>query len=275
MKASLFILLPLLLLVGCIPDNIHDFDFRENQPNPSEIPDPINYELVDEQTAGNVTVGLYAEGGWNAGYRPMRIDVKQNGDPVADASISVSGIARFADVERELPIEHPFEADDSNTGSYVGSIFLLGDRSDTPVELTFEIDINGQSHEVSFENALPEHPLAVRNIASDGLAVHGVWMHPRNAIVGRNTFEAALFYETSTGFEPLGGASVEIYPYMDMGGGDGHSTPFTRPEEYAVGRWHSEITFIMSGGWELSLYLDRSGAERDTLLFSPFIVFEL
>lgn len=269
-----FIPLMLLLLSGCLPDDLHDFDFRENQPPSPEQPGMITYELIGEKSDRDVSIRLSAEGGLKAGYRPMRVAVTQAGAAVADAQISVTGIGRFADSERTLPINRPFTAIADSVGLYGGSVFLLGDRPDTPVELRIRAQIQGESYEVVFEDDLPEHPLAVRNMASDGLAVHAVWMHPRNAVVGRNTFEAALFFETSTGFEPLGGATVGLYPYMDMGGGDGHSTPFSSPEEYAAGRWRSEITFIMSGGWELSLYLDRAGVERDTFLFSPFIVFE-
>lgn len=270
MKPFRFSLLCFLLIGGCIPDDLHDFDFRENQPPLPDQPGMITFELIGEKSDRTVSIRLSADGGWNAGYRPLRVVVAKAGAAVADAQVTVTGIGRFADGERSLPINRPFTADPDSVGLYGGSLFLLGDRAD----LRILAEIQGESYEVVFEDDLPDHPLAVRNIGSDGLAVHAVWMHPRNAVVGRNSFETVLFYETSTGFEPLGGAAVDIYPYMDMGGGDGHSTPFTTPEEHEVGRWHSEITFVMSGGWELSLYLERTGAERDTFLFSPFIVFE-
>jgi hypothetical protein len=61
---------------------------------------------------------------------------------------------------------------------------------------------------------------------------------------------------------------------MDMGGGEGHSTPFTPPFEPEAGLWRCQVNFIMAGGWELSMHILRPGVDRETVRFAPFTVYD-
>jgi len=69
-------------------------------------------------------------------------------------------------------------------------------------------------------------------------------------------------------FPPVADAELEIYPYMDMGGGSGHSTEFNPPEATGNGYYEGSINYSMSGTWTTSVTLTIDG---DTL---PEAMFE-
>ena len=70
------------------------------------------------------------------------------------------------------------------------------------------------------------------------------------------------------------GATVELYPYMDMGGGDGHSTPHSGPEALDGGRYGWDVNFIMSGGWEMTVTLSPPGEVDRVATFIGYTVYE-
>ena len=65
----------------------------------------------------------------------------------------------------------------------------------------------------------------------------------------------------------------DLYPYMDMGGGDGHSTPY---DDFTAedGRYRWMVDFIMSGGWEMTVTLTPPGESQQTFRFVGYTVYE-
>ncbi len=61
---------------------------------------------------------------------------------------------------------------------------------------------------------------------------------------------------------------LDLYPYMDMGAGEGHSTPFLAPTHVGDGHYRGEVNFIMSGGWDMTVRM--SGGEE--VIFKGFTV---
>ncbi|NND69985.1 MAG: hypothetical protein HKN43_00240, partial [Rhodothermales bacterium] len=74
------------------------------------------------------------------------------------------------------------------------------------------------------------------------------------------------------GFIPVTDAQIDLYPYMDMGAGEGHSTPFEKPVHIGDGEYRGMVNFIMAGGWDMTVYVQRPLSAPDTVLFQGFIV---
>lgn len=106
----------------------------------------------------------------------------------------------------------------------------------------------------------------------DGARYRVRWVAPRRAVEGVNTLELHVLRETPGGAVPDGRVALSIDPYMDMGGGDGHGTPFEPPRMVRPGVWQTQIFFTMSGEWQLTVHLDRPGHRRASVLFESFIV---
>lgn len=73
--------------------------------------------------------------------------------------------------------------------------------------------------------------------------------------------------ETMMSFPPVENAVLEIYPYMDMGGGSGHSTEFTAPEAEGSGYYEGSINYSMSGTWTTSVTLTAGDATLPEVVF--------
>jgi hypothetical protein len=69
-------------------------------------------------------------------------------------------------------------------------------------------------------------------------------------------------------FPPVSDAEFLVYPYMDMGGGSGHSTDFTNPVATGNGMYEGDINYSMSGVWTTSVELTVNGE------ILPEVVFE-
>ncbi len=260
-------------LAGCLPDGLTDYDFEALQPPQPQPEAPAAWERLGEAPAGDVRVHLWAEGGARAGFLPLRIGLTDEaGSAVRDARVTVTAEVARGDAWLAAPVQGPASTAANGEGYFEAAAFLFPEADGARARLRVAVDA-GVPAEAPFEFAVAAHRWAVR-ADRPGSALWAAWVAPRRAVLGENAFEAALFEETPAGLVPFAGAQLQLYPYMDMGGGDGHSTPFTPPFEPAPGRVRAGVNFIMAGGWDLSLYVRRDGAARDTVLFSGFTVYE-
>jgi len=268
---SIGLAMTLALLAGCIPDSASDFDFKSLQP-PAPPPELTGDVLVGTQTAGPLTVELYADrGGAHLGMNQLSVRLADSGASITQARITwtaapTAGPAAGA----ELPVVAPStQADDDSF--FRGEAFLLApDTTARSFEITAQITpLNGTTQEATFS-------VDARNDiwmqTSDDLLIS--WVSPARPVVGANTFEVAAHRWTGTNFETENGATPSLAPYMDMGGGDGHSTPFTKPTGAGNGRYRSTVDFIMSGGWEMGVSLAHLDRPTDTIRFVGYTVYE-
>jgi hypothetical protein len=258
----------LVLLAGCVPDGLTDFDFQDLQPPapPDELTGDV---LVGVASDGGLTVTLAAaRGGPHLGYVRLGLSVEEAGATVTTADVTLRAVAEAGPAAGvALPIKAP--AVDAE-GVYRGAAFLLA--PDTTVRrftISATIRANGKMAEVAF-------PVEARNDlwmqpAGDLLVS---WVDPLRPVVGVNRFEVAVHRWTGAAFEPVDGADADLTPYMDMGGGDGHSTPFGDFAALGDGRYAWEVDFIMSGGWEMTVFVTPAGASEAVATFVGYTVYE-
>ncbi len=88
------------------------------------------------------------------------------------------------------------------------------------------------------------------------------WDTPREPVVGKNSLSILVHKsEGMMSYPPYTNAEVEIYPFMDMGGGEGHSTNFTAPGNEGSGFYIGDINYSMSGTWTTDVTLITAGGE--------------
>lgn len=96
------------------------------------------------------------------------------------------------------------------------------------------------------------------------------WDLPSTPLVGNNLLSILVHKsEGMMDFPPYENAEIEIYPFMDMGGGEGHSTNFNNPIDEGDGFYIGDINYSMSGTWTTDVTLTTK--EGETL---PSVVFE-
>ena len=262
-------LLLVLAVAGCVPDGLTDFDFQELQPDPP--PDELTGDvLVGTASDGGLTVALTAaRGGPHLGYVRLGLTVTDGSAAVTDARIALAGTVEAGPAAgAALPVENPASADAE--GVFRGAAFLLTpDTTARRFTVRATVEANGKTADVAF-------PVDARadlwmQLAGDLLVS---WVDPLQPIVGANRFVVAAHRWTGSAFEPVDGAAADLHPYMDMGGGDGHSTPYGGFEAQGGGRYAWDVDFIMSGGWEMTVSLTPPGEAERVARFVGFTVYE-
>lgn len=272
MKRPILLALGLLLAsAGCVPDGVTDFDFQALQP-PAPPVELTGDALVGTASAGRFSVELFADrGGAHTGFNTLGIRVADAGAAVTNARLTIGATPLDGPATgAELPVEQPGTQANSD-GVFKGSAFLLApDTTARSFRLSVTVEpANGAAGVATFD-------VAARNdiwqqSPSDLLVS---WVSPERPVVGQNVFEVAVHRWTGSAFQAVSGAGVTLYPYMDMGGGDGHSTPFTPPQSTGNGRYRSIVDFIMSGGWEMTVTLNRPDTQPAAAKFVGYTVFE-
>lgn len=265
----------LLALAGCVPDGLTDFDFQELQPDPP-ADERTGEVVVGTASDGGVSVELRAErGGPHLGYVRLGFAVTAGGAARTDARVTLAATPASGPAAGvPLPVERPARADAG--GVFRGAAFLLTtDTTARRFTLRATVETNGTTAEVAFpldaRNDLWMQPAGRLEESSPVLVS---WVDPLRPVVGDNRYVVAAHRWTGSAFEPVDGAAADLHPYMDMGGGDGHSTPYGGFEALGDGRYAWDVDFIMSGGWEMTVTLAPPGEGERAAEFVGFTVYE-
>ena len=259
----------LALLAGCVPDGLTDFDFQELQPEPP--PDELTGDaVVGTASDGELTVELTAaRGGPHLGYVRLGLTVTEAGRAVTDARVSISATADAGpSAGIALPTENPGTADAE--GVFRGAAFLITpDTTARRFTVSAVVEAGGRTAEVAF----PVEARADLWMQPEGDLLVS-WIDPLRPVVGVNRYVVAVHRWTGAAFEPVDGAQADLYPYMDMGGGDGHSTPYDSFAALGDGRYAWDVDFIMSGGWEMTVFVTPPGSAETAAKFVGYTVYE-
>jgi hypothetical protein len=261
---------PILAMGGCVPDDLTGFDFQALQPPPPPA-EPTGDVLVGTATDGAVRAELFAaRGGAHLGYVRLALRLTDGGSPVQDAQIVLrASPADGPAAGSELPVEAP-AARAGEDGLFRGAAFLLSpDTTTRAFVVQAEVEVGGEQHDLTFPAEARSDIWMQR--AGDLLVS---WVDPLRPVVGENPFAVAAHRWTGDAFVPADDLAPDLYPYMDMGGGDGHSTPHSEPRTPGDGRYAWDVDFIMSGGWEMTVYLTPPGENRRAARFIGYTVYE-
>jgi len=241
----------LLFLAGCAPD-ISETDFFSQHPDPNATTGQ-EVILVDH-SANGARLLITSEGQLGWGFNALSV---QESDGVSNLDVSLvyetATQAWFSplgsvisDSEAVVYAVPPQEGD----GSWVLQV-----TAQPGIDLRIPVDV--------------EEDIWVRPEDEFDLLV--AWVAPTAPTTGGDTFEVALYRIENRTFVPITNAGLDLYPYMDMGGGEGHSTPYTAPSHVGEGRYRGNVNFIMSGGWDMTVNITLDGQTRH-VVFRGFTV---
>ncbi|GAB5520797.1 MAG: hypothetical protein RhofKO_30480 [Rhodothermales bacterium] len=257
--------LSLALLTACAPD-ITETDFYQRHPDPSEAEAPEVMPLA-ETTADGFTLTLAAREAPHAGYNRLLVKVAEGQTVVPSATVQFE--ATIGD--RTAPVDAITTTEPDEDGFVEAGVYFLQPKGDAQTwQLNLTVAAEGRTAQAAFD-VMVEDALWMQEIDQDG-PLYLSWVQPNRPVTGDDAYVLALHRPTGTGFEAVTDAALDLYPYMDMGGGDGHSTPFAAPTHRADGLYEGRVNFIMAGGWDMTVYVQRGG-DRAEVLFDDFIVY--
>lgn len=224
---------------------------------------------VNSVTVNGYTVSLEAEKELETGANYLYWKIDQGGDPVDIRSLTISPMMDMETMTHSAPYTQPEEAEEDDRYLKNRAIFIMPSGSMGSWTINFELVT--QSDEI----ITGEMPIEVasswklNSVRKDDKVYFITWYAPQTPKSGNNDLIFMVHTrESMMNFPPVTNAKLEIYPYMDMGGGSGHSTEFTKPVAAGNGFYEGTINYSMSGTWTTSVQLI---IENDTL---PEVVFE-
>lgn len=239
-----------------------------NNGNSRQEPDLIPLNSV---TVEGYTVSLSAASELEAGGNYLYWKVEKDGKTVPVQSFTITPMMDMGSMEHSTPYTQPqadAEFDDYFTNLIV---FIMPGGEMGSWYIPFRIVLK---NETVLEGELPVEVKSswrlssVKNDAT-GDVFYITWLAPQKPVSGNNDWVFMLHTrESMMSFPAFSDAELIVYPFMDMGGGHGHSTNFTTPLAKGDGLYAGQINYSMSGTWTTSVQLVAQG---DTL---PEVVFE-
>ncbi|MFD2532998.1 FixH family protein [Gracilimonas halophila] len=226
---------------------------------------PVNSVTVD-----GYTVSLEVEKEIETGANYLYWKVEQDGKIITPQSITVNPMMDMGDMMHSTPYTQPETAEEDDRYFKNMAVFIMPGGMMGSWTINFEIMT--QTDEV----ISGEMPIDVASswkltsVQDDNDNVYFItWYAPQKPVVGNNDLTFLVHTrESMMNFPVVENLEMEVYPYMDMGGGSGHSTNFTNPVTAGDGFYNGDINYSMSGTWTTSVELI---VENDTL---PEVVFE-
>lgn len=236
-----------------------------NNSNPKLDLIPINSVTID-----GYTVSLEANNKLETGANDLYWKVEQDGDMVAIQSITIEPMMDMGQMMHSTPYDQPTAAEEDDRYFKNMAVFIMPGGEMGSWFINFEITTQNDeviSGEMPIEVASSWKLTSVQD--SNNNIYFITWYAPQEPVVGNNELTYLVHTrESMMNFPAVEDIELEIYPYMDMGGGSGHSTDFTAPVAMGDGFYEGDINYSMSGTWTTSVELI---VENDTL---PEVVFE-
>ncbi|MTI87864.1 MAG: hypothetical protein FH748_07840 [Balneolaceae bacterium] len=225
---------------------------------------------VNTVTTDGYTLSLFADRTLETGVNTLYWTVEKGGNDVPIQSFSVMPMMDMGEMQHSAPHDSPILHEEDDDYYYHKMIFVMPSGEMGSWALNFEIetkDGNNITGEMPLEVDASWRLTSVKD-ANDKIYFIS-WMDPYKPVSGNNKLNFMVHTrENMMSFPAVDNLELIIYPYMDMGGGQGHSTDFNHPTGQGKGLYSGSINYSMSGVWTTSV---RIVADNDTL---PEAVFE-
>lgn len=230
----------------------------------------LNVIPVNSVTVDGYKISLFAEKALETGANDLYWKIEQDGEHVDPQSFSITPMMDMGDLMHSAPFNQPTTSLEDSQYMQNMAVFIMpgGEMGNWFIEFEL-VSQTGEtiSGELPVDVASSWRLTSVKD--SQNRIYFITWYEPEKPVSGNNEL-TFLVHTRSTmmDFPPVSDAGLTIYPYMDMGGGSGHSTDFTPPVATGNGFYKGDINYSMSGVWTTSVEL----AIGDEIL--PEVVFE-
>ena len=237
--------------------------------NSSDSEPELDLVTIGSATSENYIISLESESTLETGANQIYWKVERDGDLITPESISITPMMDMGDMMHSTPFQQP-EVTSGDDRYFSGqAVFIMASGMMGSWSIEFEITLPNQdvlTGEIPVEVDASWRLTSVRD--ENDKIYFITWLHPRKPVTGNNTLGFMVHTrESMMSFPPVEDAELEIYPYMDMGGGSGHSTEFTTPEADDEGYYEGSINYSMSGTWTTSVTLTAGGITLPEVMF--------
>jgi len=243
-----------LLLIQC--------DSTESTPEPD-----IN--LLATAEVNGYTVELFSSDALITGANSLYWLIKQDGSTVDLQSFEITPMMDMGMMQHSTPYSQPVQSQEFPSYYINDAAFIMasGEMGTWAIEFTFLTKNNVEvSGEIDIEVNSSWHLTSVKNTNDEMYFI--CWAGPKKPVNGSNDVAFMVYKrESMMSFPMVTDATLEIYPYMDMGSGQGHSTTFENPAVNSEGKYMANITYSMSGTWTTTVEVSVNGETLPEVMF--------
>lgn len=236
----------------------------------SSDPEPeLDLVTIGSVTSDGYTISLESESTLETGANQLYWKVERDGDLVTPESITITPMMDMGSIMHSTPYQQPEVAPEDSRYFSNMAVFIMASGSMGSWSIGFEITLPNQEILTGGIPVEVENSWRLTSVRDDNDKIYFItWLHPRQPVTGNNTLGFMVHTrESMMNFPPVENAELEIYPYMDMGGGSGHSTEFTSPEAEGSGYYEGSINYSMSGTWTTSVTLTAGDVTLPEVIF--------
>ena len=236
----------------------------------SNIDPELEAITIQTATVDGFTVELLSDADLATGYNKLYWKVTSGDDMIDLSSMSISPVMHMTSMSHACPYDQPTEMED-----YAGvfsnmAVFIMPSGEMGYWEISFEIETqSGETISGTMEVDVESSWMLNSVKSTDETTTYFIsWYAPNDPVTGNQELSFLVHKRaTMMSFPAISDASLDVYPYMDMGGGEGHSTSFENPVAMGDGMYSGSINYSMSGTWttDVTLYI-----EGDTLAVPTF-----
>lgn len=224
---------------------------------------------VESVTVYGYTVSLESDAQLETGANTLYWKVERDGDLITPQSITINPMMDMGNMMHSTPYDQPEAAEEDDRYFKNMAVFIMPGGAMGSWSIGFEITLPNTeviTGDMPVEIGSSWRLTSVRD-ANDNIYFI-TWLKPRTPVTGANDLEFLVHTrESMMSFPPAENVAMEIYPYMDMGGGSGHSTDFTPPAATEAGHYEGDINYSMSGTWTTSVTLTVDGETLPEAMF--------
>lgn len=222
-------------------------------------------EAITIQTAtiDGYTVELLSDQALVTGYNQLYWRVTSGGELVDIQSFTIAPSMTMTMMghSHATPFNQPTETAEYDKVFSNMAVFIMPSGDMGYWEIDFDIQTaTDQTISGSMEIEVASSWRLTSVKSTDGSTTYFVtWYAPQEPATGNQELSFMVHKRVSMmSFPAVTNAEVSVYPYMDMGGGEGHSTPFQNPEPMGEGMYTGSINYSMSGTWttDITLLID-------------------
>ena len=254
------------MLIACVAILFTAISCDSSSDNNPEL-DAISIQTA---TVDGYTVELLANNSLTTGYNQLFWKVTSGEDMVDISAIAVSPIMHMTTMSHACPYDQPTKMDEYDGVFSSMAVFIMATSEMGYWEISFDIETQTGA---TISGAMPidvESSWRLNSVKStDGTTSYYVsWYTPEQPKTGNQELSFMVHKrETMMSFPAVADAELDVYPYMDMGGGEGHSTTFENPAAAGSGMYTGSINYSMSGTWTTDVTLIVGGDELEVPTF--------
>ncbi len=225
--------------------------------------------LLQSSVIDGFTVELLTDAALETGYNTLYWRVSQDGEAVEISTFEVTPIMHMAQMDHACPYNNPEKMDEFEGVYESMAIFIMPSGEMGSWEIMFDITTsNDEVISGAFDVDISSSWKLTSVRPEDGSVYFITWYAPNDPAVGNQDLSFMVHErETMMSFPAVSDIGIDVYPYMDMGGGQGHSTPFENPVAQGSGMYTGSINYSMSGTWTTTVELIVGTDTLDAVTF--------